>query len=853
MMKDCTIRSARMRSFLTLLAVVSGTFSFAQQQAAAGPASQESFEFQIPSAPQSTELKKRTAVLENNVVSQVRLGDRFMKQNEYEAACRAYDRALSSIEMSSLGKSDYIRSVLSKIRSRLDRARKEWGLALFSSAKKEYLAALVEKNGEVALMKIRAAKERAEQSLAPYYAGKDYKSISPSMYAPAIAKDPSFRDNVQAFQKDCSRMEAAYQFKAASSLEAVDPDYNRRQSEIRYLLQQSRIYYKTKQFDKLRASVEKVLVADPYNQEAVRLLGQAYKKLYQIGAARTENDAIAQMAETEWKWVEAVPPEDEQEDVVVRKSSGKQTALYNKLQSIVIPYISFRDGSVETILDYLKSQSKLYDPAKTGVNILKPNKLEERTKKIPYFVLEQVPLLDVIRYVCDIANLSYKVDDVAVWVGLQNSDNDNMEHESFTVSPSLMHRIFLERDPEASKTAKEDDKKDETITDGGEAFTDNTLGASRKDKPAVSFKLPTPQMTMEYFKELGVAFPEGSTVDYDSRSEKIRVKNTRENLRKLEARLQDLDIPQPLVLIDARLMEISMNAMEELGFDWLLTYTNSTTDQSVSFNGFAPDGGSTQTLLSSSQFYRSSGSNYIVNNLKLLPNFGPDNALDLSVSIRALDQMDRTETIATPRLLVSSGMMGKLDVNEQRFFPEDWSEAEVEIINGTSYSYNAPVPEFGDGTPVGTTFTVTPLVSANNHTIILDINTDVSRFTGWSNYDYSIIIGAMFNSSADTSSTNLTPKMKMPEFSRRSIKSKVKLFDGETVVIGGILEDIASKTEDKWPLLGDIPLLGRLFTNYSSSSVKVNMMLFVTARLMRGNGLPLRDSRKRGIFEFNDR
>ena len=849
MMKHCT-----KRFFLTSLAVMSGTLSFAQQQTVSGSAPLESFEFQIPSALQSTELKKRNAVLENNVVSQVRLGDRFMKQNEYESACRAYDRAIVTVQKSSLGKSKYIDSVLAKIRSRLERARKEWGLAIFSRAKKDYLAALVEKNTESALVRIRAAKEYAGQALAPYYAGKDYKSVSPSQYAPAIAGDPAFRDNVQAFQKDCSRMEAAYQFKTASSLDAVDPDYKRRNSEVQYLLQQSRIYYKTKQFDKLRANVEKVLVADPYNQEAVRLLGQAYKKLYRIGAARAENDAIAQMAETEWRWVEAIPPDEEQEDLVSRKSSSKKTVLYNKLQSIVIPYISFRDGSVESILDYLMTQSKLYDPSKTGVTIIKPDTLEKRSRKIPYFVLEQIPLLDVIRYVCDIAGLKYKVDDAAVLVGLQNI-NDTMEYESFTVGPSLIQRIVFESDPEAAKALKEkDDKADETITDGGEAFTDKTLGETRKEKTPLQTKPPTTQMLKAYFEALGVSFQEpGSTISYDPRSEKIRVKNTPENLRKMEARLQDLDIPQPLVLIDARLMEISMNAMEELGFDWLLTYTNSTTDRNVSFNGFAPDGGDTQTLLSSSQFYRSSGTNYVVNNLKLLPNFGPDNSLDLSVSIRALDQMDRTETIATPRLLVSSGMMGKLDVNEQRFFPEDWSDAEVEIINGTSYSYNAPVPEFGDAQPVGTTFTVTPLVSANNHTIMLDINTDVSRFTGWSNYDYSIIIGAMFNSAADTSATNLTPKMKMPEFSRRSIKSKVKLFDGETVVIGGILEDIASKTEDKWPLLGDIPLLGRLFSNYSSSSVKVNMMLFVTARLMRGNGLPLRDGRKRGIFEFNDR
>ena len=95
--------------------------------------------------------------------------------------------------------------------------------------------------------------------------------------------------------------------------------------------------------------------------------------------------------------------------------------------------------------------------------------------------------------------------------------------------------------------------------------------------------------------------------------------------------------------------------------------------------------------------------------------------------------------------------------------------------------------------------------------------------------------------------------MKMPEFSKRKLKSTVKIYDGETVVIGGILEDIASRREDKWPLLGDIPLLGRLFTDRVFATEKVNLMVFVTARLMNGKGLPVREARKQGLFEFNDR
>ena len=271
-----------------------------------------------------------------------------------------------------------------------------------------------------------------------------------------------------------------------------------------------------------------------------------------------------------------------------------------------------------------------------------------------------------------------------------------------------------------------------------------------------------------------------------------------------------------------------------------MTYLNTNTNQRFTFGN-----------LPTSDLYRpsSEANNKIINNLNILPNFGSENQFNLFLSVRAIDRTDRAEIISSPRLLTVSGMEASLNVDQQRYFPDSWDDPEVTIVNGTSYTYNPPVPEFEEQA-VGTVFSVTPTVSPNNYTIILKMNSDVSKMTGWSNYDYSIIIGGLMNSPADTTLGNISPKMKMPEFSRRVVDTQVKIYDGETVVIGGILEDKASKTEDKWPFLGDVPLFGRLFTNSFSNSQKTNLLIFVTARLMKGNGLPVRDARAQGLFEF---
>lgn len=808
-------------------AAFAGSSVWAQQKTG-----KENIEFSIPVEVQSVETATINAAVENNIKPQIRQGDRFMKEGNYRAAHASYLRALKILDNGKFGKTAFIQNLRSQIDRKLVLSRKKWGESVLDQAKKIYLNALVMQNGEKAVPEFRKAKVQAWAALSPYYAGTD--SAEQTRLDALIRREPAFNDNVQALVSDCSKMEEAYNFRKETSLESIDPDYKRRTEEISYLLRQAELHYRNRQFAKSRDAVEKVLVLDPFNQRAVRILNQVYKKLYQVGMMRAENDAMEQMAEVEWKWNEPIPmTEKGKEEITPREFSGKRSDLYEKLQKLIVEKVEYESIDVKSIFDNLQEQFK-------GVSFIfksgKNGQPDPGSRKIQYLELEKTPLLDVIRYVCEISGLKFSVQETAVMIGAE--DSDGMEVRFFSIRKSLEQRIAIEANPDvaAEKNDSNDKLKD------AERFADKSLLESNKDNETKKEVQITSEMLKAYFTPMGIDFPEESTITYDRGSGKLIMKNFPKYQTRMENLLKEIDIPPPLVLVDSKVMEVSMAALEELGFDWMLTYTDKETSRQFQFSG-----------LNSNKFYRSDSTNYMINGLKVIPNFGGDNQFNLSLSVRALDQKDRSEILATPRLLVSSGYQGKLTIAEERYFPDDYDDAEIEIVNGTSYTYTAPKPNFGDATNVGTLFTVKPTVLSNNYTIMLDIDTDLTRMTGWSNYDYSIIIGNMLYSPADNSSTNFQPKMKMPEFSKRKLKSSVKIYDGETVVIGGILEDIASRREDKWPLLGDIPLLGRLFTDREFATEKVNLMVFVTARLMNGKGLPVREARKQGLFEFNDR
>ena len=81
-----------------------------------------------------------------------------------------------------------------------------------------------------------------------------------------------------------------------------------------------------------------------------------------------------------------------------------------------------------------------------------------------------------------------------------------------------------------------------------------------------------------------------------------------------------------------------------------------------------------------------------------------------------------------------------------------------------------------------------------------------------------------------------TVPMEQPFFKERSIDTVVTLYNGATVVMGGLITEERKSMEDKIPFLGDIPFIGRLFRSHSEQTSKRNLLIFVTTRIVDGRG-----------------
>ncbi len=113
-------------------------------------------------------------------------------------------------------------------------------------------------------------------------------------------------------------------------------------------------------------------------------------------------------------------------------------------------------------------------------------------------------------------------------------------------------------------------------------------------------------------------------------------------------------------------------------------------------------------------------------------------------------------------------------------------------------------------------------------------------FEGFVNYGSPIVSGVATNSKVEK--IVLTEnRIDMPVFSRRMINTTLYLYDGHTVAIGGMIEDKVQKVEDKVPVFGDLPLIGRFFRSNAESHTRKNLTIFVTADIIDAAGRPVRD------------
>ena len=649
----------------------------------------------------------------------------------------------------------------------------------------------------------------------------------------AIAKDPvkenQFAATVESMRKSTQERIDSQNYWNETSLDAVDPRYDERQREIHLLFRAGQFLYQNDAWDEARDKMEQILVKDPYNEDAITLLEKIYRRLYAIADVRAYNEFLLEQAKSDWSWVESIP--DVRNIVITGGAETYESAgneLYNRLNELMIDHIEFEDVELPSVILQLRARSKELDPNGEGFNIIVPQ-AEKYANKLVTLNLDQIPLYEVIRYICKITGLSFRIDetDKIITIG-SGSDVSDMITRYIPIRQATILRIVGNMRAEGIGDGI---TQEDTLGAGETVGGLITLSPGESDPDSQRVTSIAPETLRTYFAESGIPFEEGSSIAYDARANKLTVVNTPENIRQLEFAIRDMDMQDPLILIESKMVEIKMSDLEELGFDWTLTHTGDPEDH-FTFSFTSPSIGSGWS------------DNTLVNNLNLIPNFGPGGSWSLFLTINAIDRTDRSEILSTPKVVTVSGRQAQVQMVRQMYFPESWTEPEISTSCGSSVTFEPSYPEFGSPRDIGTSLTVTPTLQPNNYTIRLELNPSVTDLTGWSDYSYNYVIGEF------ASGEEYPMTLKMPEISNREVQTTIKVYDGQTVVIGGILSDTHGALSDRWPIFADIPLIGRLFTESASESHKDNLIISVSTRLISGDGIPVRTNTQNGLPDF---
>jgi general secretion pathway protein D len=664
-------------------------------------------------------------------------------------------------------------------------------------------------------------------------------------------------ETLKGFEKDCNTHVASDKFDKETDFSTFDPERPLRQSDIDVLRVQAKVLIDNEEYVRARDALEKVLTRDPYNEKATKLLQVVYDKLYQAGKLRRVNEEREIIAENRWNWNQAVSPtpaiKPAQGAVAVEKSE-----LADKLSEIIMDNADFEEATISSAVSYLMQRSKELDPSpnKKGINIV-VNIPKARIENMPTITMSLVgiPIGEVIRYICQASDLKYQVGERAVIISSEITDP--METRFFKVRAAMINNI----DPAAITQ----DANQEFTTGGGTAIDLNTTFDKGKNTATVKAPLSS-QLLKDYFSQRGVDFTDPNTaIAYDSRGGKLVVKNTPENLRRLEALLRDLDIETPLILIEAKFIELTQTDTEEMGFEWMLNKTTNGQPNekwtSWSSGGVIPgvsgaNGVPVPASTASSTMMDTFTNDKIINNLQRtnsaglpvpIPGFGKDK-LYLDVIVHAMDQSGKAEILSAPKVIATSGQPALMRMVRQESFPESWNEPVV-TVGDNLVQITPAYPELGTGTDLGITLDVTATVSPNNYTISLNLHPQIREMINWQDYPYTIIITNTPAAGASTTQ-KVNQNLKMPIFSLRDVVTNVKVYDGETLILGGMIRDNIAKSDDRLSGIGDIPLVGRLFRSQNELSVKQNLLIFVTARLVNPDGVPVRMGETRGVPDF---
>lgn len=341
-----------------------------------------------------------------------------------------------------------------------------------------------------------------------------------------------------------------------------------------------------------------------------------------------------------------------------------------------------------------------------------------------------------------------------------------------------------------------------------------------------------------FFKD--IKFPRKTSAYYLPKLNNLFVRQTLENILNIEDVLADYqDARQDLmghqVEIEAKFVEVSQSTLNELGFKWNFagkgtstadgaTVANGSGDANIAKNLFLP----AQDILNQGLRTAASalGAGTASDTLTLTKSVG---SLQWSLVINALEQSDDADVLSAPRVVTRDGSTAKIRVGEEQMMPKSF-----EVDNQSTSPW--VIPSDWNLELMGVQLEVTPQLREGG-LIDLKINPQIQELIGYDSYQLvPTYIGRYSDDTKYYGGNSSGLSGSLPYYRIRKMETRVTVADGSTVGMGGLIYDKLETFRDKVPVLGSIPLIGRLFRSEGEKSVKRNLMIFVTATQVDVNG-----------------
>jgi general secretion pathway protein D len=632
------------------------------------------------------------------------------------------------------------------------------------------------------------------------------------------------------------------------NIDELSPGLRVKDDKVNELLVKGRARYLYGDYQGALDAYREVLQYQPNNSESkayqIRIRQMLSENSGQWNRGVTKGKLLELLDET-WKLPEVFNRENVKNDL-----ANGNDPIIEKMKTIQLPEgFIVRDQPLDRALVLLQTQAATYDKDQKGVNIV----LIDNAKKNPgvNLQLRNVSVYDALDYTCKSVGFSFSVSSRGIVEVTENSGDNLLETEIYPLSTAAVLKMT---GLSAGGTG--------TPAAGGAAASPFG-GAAAGGAGAGDGQRPEEVAIKNFLTRSGVAFEAPATLSYDGTN--LIVYQSRKNLDRVKNIIRRYsDIKQ--VHIEAKFMEVEQKVLNELGANWSLTSnninartnlrginqvfaTNNSVVRSLSVTDTASGFGNSIDQpaptfpggINLGQAWGQSGNSGNTYGGVL----GFIGAETLSVFLRAVEETAGSDLMSSPSLTVLDGKTAVIKVAQLLRYPQAYGDTQSNVGtastagagggSSTSVAITAGTPQDFTIQEVGVTLEVTPTVAADD-SIALNLKPKVTEFEGFVEY------GGTSIAISGTTTVTVPSGFFQPIFSTREVTTDVTVFDGATVVIGGLTREEVKTVDDKVPVLGSIPLIGQAFRSSGKTIQKKSLMVFVTANLVSPGGATLRST-----------